>query len=201
MTLHDQANNMLRTSISQFITLTDEECCSISQSFRPYRLNKREHWMYEGDHCTDIAFIVKGCIRTYHTKNSQERTSQFFFENAWYTDYESWLTRQPIVTSVEALEQTELLLLPFRELERLYDQHPKFERLGRLFAENTIIKIKNRNLSLLNDSPEERYLKLLRERPKVIARVPQNIIASFLGIEPETLSRIRKKITIEARYA
>jgi len=155
--------------------------------------------MYQGDFCTDIAFIVKGCIRTYYTKNNQERTAQFFFENAWYTDYGSWLTRQPVMAGVEALEPTEMLLLPFRELERLYDQHPKFERMGRLFAENTIVKMRNRNLSLLNDSPEERYLQLLKERPKVVTRVPQNIIASFLGIEPETLSRIRKKISVEAR--
>jgi CRP/FNR family transcriptional regulator, anaerobic regulatory protein len=190
---------MLKASITQFIPLTDEECSAMASLFRPFRLNKKEHWMYDGDVCTDIAFIVKGCIRSYYTKNDQERTSQFFFENAWYTDYESWLTRQPVNSNVEALEPTEMLLLSFRELERLYEQNPKFERVGRLFAENTIIKIKNRNLSLLNDSPEERYLKLLKERPKVIARVPQNIIASFLGIEPETLSRIRKKIMVEAR--
>ena len=190
---------MLKASITQFIQVSDEECCNLATLFTPYRLAKKEHWMYQGDQCTDIAFIVKGCIRTYFTKNDQERTCQFFFENAWYTDYESLLTKQPVITSVEALEPTEMLLLPFRELERLYEQSPKFERLGRLFAESTIIKIRNRNLSLLNDSPEERYLQLLTERPKVIGRVPQNIIASFLGIEPETLSRIRKKITVEAR--
>jgi CRP-like cAMP-binding protein len=124
-----------------------------------------------------------------------ERTGQFFFENSWYTDYESWLTRQPAAVSVEALEPTELMVIAFRDLERLYETNSKFERVGRLMAENTIIRIRNRNLSLLNDTPEERYLQLLKERPKVIERVPQNIIASFLGIEPETLSRIRKKIT------
>jgi hypothetical protein len=89
--------------------------------------------------------------------------------------------------------------MPFRDLERLYEENPKFERVGRVMAENTIIRIRNRNLSLLNDSPEERYLQLLKDRPKVIERVPQNIIASYLGIEPETLSRIRKKITVKAR--
>jgi CRP-like cAMP-binding protein len=191
---------MLKESISRFISLTDDECMDLCQLFYPATLKKKEHWKQCGDICTEIAFVVKGCIRTYYTKNDAERTGQFFFENSWYTDYESWLTRQPVNLGVEALEHTELLLIPFRQLERLYEQNPKFERVGRVMAENTIIGIRNRNLSLLNDSPEERYLELLKNRPKVIARIPQHIIASFLGIEPETLSRIRRKITVNARH-
>jgi CRP/FNR family transcriptional regulator, anaerobic regulatory protein len=190
---------MLKQSINRFITLSDQECTQLADLFNPLKLEKREQWILQGDMFTHIAFVVKGCIRTYFMKHEQERTSQFFFENSWYTDYESWVTRQPTSVSVEALEPTELMLLPFRELERLYEQNPKFERVGRLMAEDTIIRIRNRNISLLNDSPEERYLQLMEQRPKVIRRVPQNLIASYLGIEPETLSRIRKKITVTAR--
>ena len=190
---------MLRASIARFITLTDDECCQFADLFYPRKLEKKQHWIKHGDVCKEIAFVVKGCIRTYYTKNNAERTGQFFFENSWYTDYESRVTRQPVDLCVEALEPTELLLISFRDLEDLYEKNPKFDRVGRLMAENTTIHIRNRNSSLLNDSPEERYLKLLKERPKVIARVPQNIIASFLGIEPETLSRIRRKIVVNAR--
>lgn len=199
LTSRDQSHEMLKASIDRFITLTDDECCQLAHLFYPLKLDKRETWIREGDMFTDIAFVVKGCFRTYFIKNDIERTSQFFFENSWYTDYESWITRQPTMVSIEALEPTELMLIPFRELERLYEQNPKFERVGRLMAENTLIRIRNRNISLLNDSPEERYLKLIKERPKVIERVPQHLIASYLGIEPETLSRIRKKITVSAR--
>jgi CRP/FNR family transcriptional regulator, anaerobic regulatory protein len=190
---------MLKQSINRFITLSDTECCQLADLFHPLKLDKKEHWIQQGDMFTDIAFVVKGCFRTYFMKNDQERTSQFFFENSWYTDYESWVTRQPTCVSVEALEPTELMVIPFRELERLYEQNPKFERVGRVMAEDTIIRIRNRNISLLNDSPEERYLQLLQQRPKVIKRVPQHLIASYLGIEPETLSRIRKKITVSSR--
>jgi CRP-like cAMP-binding protein len=195
VTSRDSAYKMLRENISRFIQLTDEECQDIAQLFHPLKLNKKEHWMQRGDVCNEIAFIAHGCIRTYYTKQQIDRTSQFFFENTWYTDYESWLSKQPVAVSVQALEPSYLLIIPFRELERLYVANPKFERLGRLMAENTIIHIRNRNLSLLNDNPEERYLRLIKERPKVVARIPQHIIASFLGIEPETLSRIRKKIS------
>jgi CRP/FNR family transcriptional regulator, anaerobic regulatory protein len=190
---------MLKLSINRFITLSDDECCQLADLFHPLKLDKKEPWIHHGDMFTDIVFVIKGCLRTYFVKNGQERTSQFFFENSWYTDYESWVTRQPTCVSVEALEQTELMLLPFRELERLYEENPKFERVGRLMAEDTIIRIRNRNISLLNDSPEERYLQLMQQRPKVIKRVPQHLIASYLGIEPETLSRIRKKITVSSR--
>lgn len=197
MISRERAHEMLRENVSRFVPLTDEECCGIAQLFHPLKLGKKEHWMQRGDVCNEIAFIAEGCVRTYYPRKNIERTGQFFFENSWYTDYESWLSKQPVAVCVEALEPTYMLVIPFRELERLYEQHPKFERLGRLMAENTIIQIRNRNLSLLNDSPEERYLQLLKERPKVIARIPQHIIASFLGIEPETLSRIRKKISVK----
>jgi CRP-like cAMP-binding protein len=188
------ADQQLKASISRFINLSEEECLQFAQLFYMREVKKKAYWFPSGTVCTEIAFIVKGCMRTYIEKNEVERTSQFFFENSWYTDYESWLTKQPSMVGVEAIESTELLIIPFRELERLYNETPKYERLGRLMAENTIIGIRNRNVSLLNDSPEEAYLKLMKERPKVISRVPQHLIASYLGIEPETLSRIRKKI-------
>lgn len=181
----------------RYIPLDEDECKSLATIFYPRKLAKKDHMLLPGSVCSEIAFIVKGCLRYYYLKNDVERTGQFFFENSWFTDYESWITKQPSVVGIDALEPTELLIIQFRDLERLYDQNPKFERLGRLMAENTIIGIRNRNISLLGDSPEERYLRLMKERPKVIQRVPQHIIASYLGIEPETLSRIRKKIAMK----
>ena len=99
--------------------------------------------------------------------------------------------------NLEAMEPTQLLVISFRDLERLYEEQPKWERVGRLMAESKIIEIKKKNLSLLNDSPEQRYVRLLKERPEVIHRVPQHLIASYLAIEPETLSPIRKKLSLK----
>jgi CRP-like cAMP-binding protein len=195
MIKQEPALDMLKASVTRFISLTDEECKNLSQIFYPVHLKKREVWLTPGEHCTSIGFIVKGCVRSYYVKEQQENTAQFFFEGDWSTDYGSWLTREPSFIGIEAIEPAELLVIPFHRLEKLYDECPKFERLGRIMAENTIIKIRKRNMSLLNDKPEEAYLKLLEERPNVIARVPQHFIASFLGIEPESLSRIRKKLS------
>lgn len=187
--------DLLKSNISRFITMSNAECEYVAQFFYPKTLNKKEHLLNIGEVCTEVAFISKGCLRYYYANDGTERTGQFFFENSWMTDYESWLTKQPSPIGIDAVEKTELMVISFKNLESLYDTMPKFERLGRLMAENTIIGIRKRNLSLLNDSPEERYLKLLKERPKVMARIPQHMIASFLGIEPESLSRIRKKIS------
>jgi len=194
-TTRDEAIALIAKSISRIISIDEQEMNTLLGFFRIVKVAKKDHWLQPGEVCTEIAFILKGCIRYYYPKNGIERTGQFFFENSWFTDYESWLTKQGANIGIDALEDSELFMIPYRELERLYEANPKFERLGRVMAENTIIGIRNRNISLLNDSPEERYLKLVKERPKVIQRIPQHVIASYLGIEPETLSRIRKKLT------
>jgi CRP/FNR family transcriptional regulator, anaerobic regulatory protein len=197
MISYQAASKMLRDSLNRMVSFSDDEFDKLLKLFHPLRIAKKDHWFKQGSICSEIAFVVDGCIRTVYEKNDVERTGQFFFENSWYTDYESWLTKHPSIVSVEAIEPSELWLVPFSSLEKLYNEIPRFERLGRILAENTIIRIRNRNLSLLNDSPEERYLQLLKERPKVIERIPQHLIATYLGIEPETLSRIRKKITLK----
>lgn len=198
-TPRDRAYEMLYASIGRFIALTNEDCKCVNQLFRYRKLGKKEHLFQQGEIFQDIIFGVSGCFRTYVIKNGAERTGMFCFEEDWYTDYESWLTKQPSIINIDILASVELLVASFRDLENLYLENPKFERVGRLLAEDTIITIRNRNVSLLNDSPEERYLKLLKEKPKVIACVPQHMIASYLGIEPETLSRIRKKLALQGK--
>jgi CRP-like cAMP-binding protein len=144
--------------------------------------------------CKYTAFILKGCLRYFYNVEGQEHTGQFFFENSWYTDYESFLSEKPSKQNIEALEKTEILLLQKKDLEKLYETYPKFERFGRLMAENAYLGVRKKNENLVNLSPEDRYLKLVKERPKVIERVAQHYIASFLGIQPQSLSRIRKRI-------
>ena len=126
--------------------------------------------------------------------DGEEITGQFFFENGWYTDYESFLLQKPSKQNIDALEPTELILLSKSDLFNLYITIPKFEKFGRIMAENAFMGLRNRTELLTQQSAEERYLKLVKERPKVIERVPQHYIASYLGIKPPSLSRIRKRI-------
>jgi CRP-like cAMP-binding protein len=184
----------LRQYLSRFIQLTDEEFNNFTEKLAVKKLKRRELFFREGEVCKQVAFINTGCLRYYYVIDGEERTGQFFFENSFYTDYESFLAQKPSTQNIEALEKTQLLLLKRTDLYTLYEQNPKFERFGRLMAENAYLGLRHRNTQLLNLSPEERYLELIRERPKVMERIPQHYIASYLGIQAPSLSRIRKRI-------
>lgn len=184
-------------SISRFITLdTHEQDYFVSKlEFRKYR--KKETVLQEGNVCSHIFFINKGCIRYYYTVEGKENTAQFFFENGWYTDFDSFLSGKPSRLNIQTLERTEMLMLSAKNLHEIYDEIPKFERLGRQMAENAFLGVRQRNEMLENLTAEERYLALMKERPKVFERIPQHYIASYLGVQPESLSRIRKRIFVK----
>jgi CRP-like cAMP-binding protein len=164
-------------------------------------LKKKALLLREGEMCRHVAYIESGCLRYFYNVNGEEHTGQFFFENGWYTDYDSFLRRVPSTQNIQALEPARVWLLPREALYRLYEERPVFERFGRLMAEHAFQGLRTRNDALLNLTPEERYLRLLRERPKVVARVPQHYIASHLGLKPESLSRIRKRLADNRRLS
>ncbi|MFN8888963.1 MAG: Crp/Fnr family transcriptional regulator [Cyclobacteriaceae bacterium] len=188
-------NDQLEKNLSRFISLSKSEGESFFQACTYRKLKRKEFLLKEGEVCKFTSFILKGCLRYFYNVEGDEHTGQFFFENSWYTDYESFLSGNPSQQNIDALEPTELLLIQKQDLEKLYDLNPKIERFGRLMAENAYMGVRKKNENLLNLSPEERYLKLIKERPKVIERVSQHYIASFLGIQPQSLSRIRKRIS------
>jgi CRP-like cAMP-binding protein len=184
----------LKTSLERLLPLTPGEFVQFAALLTPRRLTKHEGWLRAGEVCTHIAFINRGCLRYYYLKDGNEFNGQFFFEGAWVGEYQSFLTGQPSTQYIDALEDTELFVMPRTDLQTLYNEQPVFERFGRLVAENVVIGSQRRTASLLFDSPEERYLKLIAERPKVVERIPLHHIASYLGIQPESLSRIRKRL-------
>ena len=185
---------MVKENLSQFVDLTPSEFEKITQQFVYKSLKKKEVLLQEGEVCRNAYFISRGCLRYFFNLEGEDKTGQFFFEGAWYTDFESYITGQPSSENIQALEASELLLLSRKSLLQLFDEIPKLERFGRLIAENAFLGVKARNNSFLNQTPEERYQTLLRESPKVISRIPQHYIASYLGIKPESLSRIRKRM-------
>lgn len=194
MNANDPDFQRMGENICRHLILNEEEVLEVSRFFYPRRLRKKEHWLMQGDHCSEVIYITKGCLRLYHSSEHTDRSLEFFFEDSWYTDFESILTKRPAINGVEALEDTEVLAIAFRDLVALYDKFPKLERIGRLIAESTVVHLCNLYNSLLVNTPQERYIKLLQEKSKIIDRVPQHLIASYIGVEPETLSRIRKKI-------
>jgi CRP/FNR family transcriptional regulator, anaerobic regulatory protein len=189
--------DLILKNIARFIPLNQQEQEFFITKLQPKQFKKRELILQEGEVCSHVYFINSGCLRYFYNIDGQENTAQFFFENAWYTDFDSFLTGRPSKLNIQALEKTEVLMLSSKNIHELYDEIPKFERLGRKMAENAFLGVRSRNEMLENFTAEERYLNLIKERPKVMERVPQHFIASYIGIKPESLSRIRKNITVK----
>ncbi|MFZ4545189.1 MAG: Crp/Fnr family transcriptional regulator [Saprospiraceae bacterium] len=159
-------------------------------------IRKGNHCWRAGDICKQVIFVNKGAFRYYYNigEDDKEVTGQFFFENSFVTDYESFITMKPTTHNFQALEDSEIIVIPRKVVYDMYDRHKCFERFGRLIAEYNFIGLHETHVNLKSVNPQEQYLSLLKERPQVLARVPLNLIASYLGVTPEHISRIRKKI-------
>ncbi|TAE08567.1 MAG: Crp/Fnr family transcriptional regulator [Bacteroidetes bacterium] len=180
--------------VSSLIRLNEEEKTYFASKLQVRQFLRKEFVLREGQVCRYAYFVNAGCLRYFYNVEGVENTGQFFFENAWYTDYESYLLEKPSKQNIETLEKSELVLLSKQDLWQLYEDIPQFEKFGRIMAENAFLGLRARNEMLTNQTAEERYLQLMRERPKVMERIPQHYIASYLGIKPPSLSRIRKRI-------
>jgi len=180
--------------ISNYVEANEEEADALRNILKEKKLKRKEYLLREGQVCNYATFISKGCLRYYYLVNGEESTGQFFFENGWYADYESFLSGEPSSQNIQALEDCSLYLIYRRDLEALFSRHPVFEKFGRLMAERAVLGLKKKNEFLTLQSHEERYLQLINDRPKVIQRVSLKYIASYLGMKPESLSRIRKRL-------
>jgi CRP/FNR family transcriptional regulator, anaerobic regulatory protein len=193
------AFNAISGGLSRISPISDEAAQAMASCFTLRTLQKKDHWLRAGDICDSIVFIWKGCLRIYFPfEDGSVRTARFFFEGGWVSDYESVNSHKPANMGIDALEYTELYEVKMKDIQSLYDRFPELERVGRLIAEANVVDLCARYRSLLNDTPLTRYVNLVASQPEVVDRVAQHYIASFLGIEPESLSRIRKKIASDA---
>ncbi|MGH1365375.1 MAG: Crp/Fnr family transcriptional regulator [Calditrichia bacterium] len=158
-------------------------------------LPRKSFFCEPGDIANTVGFVAEGAFRNYVVKDGVEIVRYFIFENDFVSEYKSFLTKQPSQEYMQVIEDAKLLTFTDKDLQALYDAYPIWERYGRLISEGLFVLLSQRINNLLLESPEERYLSLLRETPEVFQRVPQYMIASFLGMTPETLSRIRRRIT------
>ena len=186
--------NQIIQSIQSIVPLNkvEEEAFLSILDIKKYK--KKEFLLQDGQICNKVSFINSGCMRLFYNVDGVENTIQFFFANSWYTDYTSFLTGQPTIENMQALEACEVVQFRKADLYKLYDIYPVFDRVGRVMAENAFLSLSKLNKMLTNEEPEQRYLNLLQQRPELVERIPQHYIASYLGIKPESLSRIRKRI-------
>lgn len=186
---------VLFQKLDEKISLTVEEKELCKSFFSPKKLRKRQYFLQEGDVCKYTAFVEKGMLRSYTIdEKGSEHIMQFAFEGWWIADQFSFLTGEPAVYTIDALEDSELLLLSKQAEEQLLQRIPKFERYFRILLQNSLIATQRRLISSLSQTAEERYTQLVQTCPTIPQRVPQHMMASFLGITPETLSRIRRQV-------
>lgn len=186
--------DLLKAEIKKIVSPDEEELAAFTNAFSKKTLKKKEVLLSEGTICRYIWFINKGLIRDYFYRDGIEVTAGFFKEGDFICNYESFIGQKPSKGYIDALEDCELLGIGYDSLQYLYSVSKIWERAGRLIAEQLFLVSEQKKDGLLANSPDLQYLSLVREQPAIIQRVPQYYIASYLGISPEHLSRIRKKI-------
>ena len=183
-----------------FVSFTPAEKVAIQQKFVLRDVPAQHRLVNIGETAAELYFVNKGCLRFYYlTSEGQEITGFIFEENGFAGVLESFFTQTPGQQVLETLEECELLVLSFKDLHQLYEQVPRMNVLVRKVLEQRMAYAQKVVASLILNSPEERYAELLRMRPGLLQRVPQKVLATYLGITPVSLSRIRKRISDKKR--
>lgn len=184
----------LENYIRNMISPTAEEWDAFCKILSVKTISKKEMLLKEGQICNFIAFVSKGILREYNFQDDREVTVDFTTANNFVTDYPSFLMQQPSVQYLEALTDVEVVMINKADINFLYDRYKIWERLGRLMAERIFCKVEVKRKDIIRKSPEELYRDFVKQYPDIIQQVPQYYIASYVGLSPEHLSRIRKKI-------
>ncbi|WP_276501445.1 Crp/Fnr family transcriptional regulator [Terrimonas pollutisoli] len=184
----------IRKYFETITTLTDADWQLFSSKLRHQEFPKKTVVLKAGQTENYLSFMEKGIIRFYLPKEENDLTFSFTFHNNFVSAYESFLTQNASQYQVETLTDTILWRVTYEDLQEIYRESAAGNRIGRHASEELFLKKSKRELSLLNDTAEERYLKLLNEQPNLIQQIPLKYLASYIGITAQALSRIRKRI-------
>jgi CRP-like cAMP-binding protein len=186
---------VITQSLSSVVDFTDEELFLFMQRLKPLSLKKYAFYLKEGQVCKNMVIVYKGGLRYFSRAEKGDYTLGFAFEGEWLGDYESFLLQSPSDSFIEALEDCELFTLSYADMQALYTHSQRFEKFGRIIAERLFIASAKSKRNLMVQSAEDRYIELLTNQPKIFERLPQHLIASYLGIQPQSLSRIRARLS------
>jgi CRP-like cAMP-binding protein len=173
--------------------LSEDDKHLLMAHFKTKKLRKRQYFLQEGDVCKYIGFIIKGSARTFTVdEKGHEHILKLSLENWWLADFESFYLLTPSRFNIEALENLEVLQSTNAQIEEFLMHIPAFSAMANVISQNYTIANQKRMQAAMSYTAEERYEDLISNYPQFLQRFPQNMIASYLGLSPETLSRIRK---------
>ena len=188
-------HELLLQKFNEIIALGEEEFEICKTLFQPKKLRKRQYLLQEGDVCKYTAFVEKGTLRFYNIdKRGNEHILQFAMGGWWAGDLFSFFSGLPSNYNIDALEDSELLLITEPNYELLLQKIPKLERFYRILIQNNLVATQKRLLHTFSETAESKYENMLKTCPDIFQKAPQHMIASYLGISRETLSRIRSQI-------
>jgi CRP-like cAMP-binding protein len=187
--------NAFLAYLKRYISLTKEEENILAEKLKHRKYLKGQYIVQEGDICRYQTFVAKGKTRTFYLdEQGKEHIVMFGIENWWTGDLGSFITQKPADFNVQCLENTEVIQLSYQNTEQLYKEVPKIERFFRILIQNAYVNTQKRIVRNYSLSARERYILFCEEYPEIVQRVPQYMIASYLGITKEFLSHIRKQI-------
>jgi len=177
------------------IPLTDQEREQIKSFLGVKKIRKKQYLLQEGDVCKNIAFVEKGALRAYTVNNDGvEHIMQFALEGWYISDLYSFLTGEVATYNIDAIEDAELVLISRSAHDELLKKYPKYETFTRELITGAYVALQKRLNSIISKSLEDRYEAFISLYPDIAKRVPQHMIASYMGLTPETLSRVRRRI-------
>jgi CRP-like cAMP-binding protein len=180
---------------SKILPLNTAEKAIVSTKFKERKIKRRQFILQEGDVCKVNTFVIEGCFRMFMVdENGKEHNLQFAIENWWIGDIGSFHSEEPSKFYIEALENATVLQIQKEDQIRLFVDYPKFNLIFRVFTENALISCQRRIIQNISSTAEERYLDFEKRYPSLFNRISNVQIASFLGVTPEFLSTIRKRI-------
>ena len=188
-------NELLKQNINSHIFLTNGEMEDFCNLFQNKIIKKKYFLLREGEVCRFEGFVTKGILRVYHIdKTGAEQILYFAIENWWITDIDSFTTEMPSQLYIEALEDSEVLLISKKDKEFAYTNLPKIEKLFRVMTQKTHVALQRRMIDNLSKTADQRYLDFIKKYPQLHQRLSNLQIAAYLGISHEFLSKIRNKI-------
>lgn len=190
----DTEMNQIRNYLEKMEHMSDEDWQIFSSRLVRHQLPKKTVLLKTGETENYLSFIEKGMVRLFIPKSETDLTFGFVFENEFVSAYDSFLTRQASPYSIETLTPVTVWRLTYEDLQAVYRDTRTGNVLGRRISEELFLKKSKRELAFLNETAEQRYLRLFTDRPDLIRQIPLKFIASYIGITPQALSRIRRRI-------